>query len=134
MRTIPHPDDYYQTNKEYKASFRSAWPIEEDPGLISTIEVSVSPGDLVTWIDHPDNDMGKGKMLALRSLYFQNKTVGVVLRTRWRVYPVSSYSNLSDEGAGRPTENVYPEALVLWEDGGTTDTSHAMLKQLEEET
>jgi hypothetical protein len=127
MRPIPEPDDYYQTNKEYSDAHRSAWPIDVDSGLSFTQDVTVNPGDLVSWIDHPDNDMSRGKLLALRSMFYMNKTVGIVLRVRWRRLIVSAYPDEPER------ECVYPEALVLWEDGGTTDTSHSMLKQLENE-
>ena len=76
------------------------------------------PGQLVQWVKHPDTDAEPGWYTP----HYVNKHVGIVLKTRWTLADWLSYENKD------PT--IYPEALILWADGETTNTSHSAICDL----
>lgn len=121
---LPQLDDYYD-KLDYRRSRapRRHWPIDEPDRSYRLVEVpTVAPGDLVRWQTHPDEGV-KQSARTLYSPFYVNKTVGLILLTRW---------TRMDWGNEAEAQNVYPEALVLWEDGDTTNTSHACLTRLGE--
>lgn len=72
-------------------------------------------GDLVSWEKHPDDGYGKSRM-------FENKRTGIVIATRW---VLCDWMKPKKESL-----SLLPEALILWEDGETTNTTHGCLKIL----
>lgn len=118
---LPDLDRYYDRDTNYRHACinRRYWPIDEpDTGYAMRGAPSVLPGDIVTWDRHPDDTQGDR---IYYSPFYVNKTVGLVLLTRWTLMDWADYEE---------REKLYPEALILWEDGDTTNTSHACLKRL----
>jgi hypothetical protein len=115
---VPDLESYEQREEWRMGTYRSAWPIAEPPDSWKrSDEPTLKPGDLVGWVKHPDADLREGWYTPV----WQSKHVGFVLMTRW-VLPEMHHDEKEPE--------LYPEALILWGDGDTTNTSHQCLEVL----
>ena len=115
------PTDGLYDGSESLSSFhdRRNWPINDPPSIYQKSgEPTVMPGQLVQWVKHPDTDAEPGWYTP----HYVNKHVGIVLKTRWTLADWVPYDNKD------PT--IYPEALILWADGETTNTSHSAICDL----
>lgn len=116
---VPDLESYEQREEWRRHSYRSAWPIAEPPDRWERgCEPTLKPGDLVGWVKHPDSDLREGWYTPA----WRDKHVGLVLMTRWVLADWLNYD--------RKDLKLYPEALILWGDGDTTNTSHQCLKVL----
>lgn len=117
---LPDTDIYYDKDEYSWRRPRRHWPINEpDMTLTCHGAPSIEPGDVVVWKQHPDDTEDTSRVFY--SPFYMNKTVGLVLLTRW---------TRMDWGTEEEVNTLYPEALVLWEDGDTTNTSHPCLERL----
>lgn len=92
-------------------------PIEEKTPVPNRGEPHLIPGNLVTWADH--------LFETTSAKYYHNKRVGTVLECRWC---------LADWMRTEGKEvDYFPEAVVLWNDGETTNTSQACLIKISED-
>lgn len=116
---VPDLESYEQREEWRQSLYRTAWPIGEPPSEWKRAdEPTVKPGDLVGWKKHPDADLKPGWYTPV----WRDKHIGLVLMTRWVLADWDKFYK------GEP--KIYPEALILWGDGGTTNTSQACLKVL----
>lgn len=122
MRRAHIPDRVsYEQREDWRlaAHYKSAWPIDDPPSNFHRRdEPTLNPGDLVGWVKHPDADLKEGWYTPM----WRDKHNGLVLMTRWVVADW-----LSHEGK---EPDLFPEALILWNDGDTTNTSQACLQKL----
>ena len=96
--------------------YRRHWPMDTPTNKFPiTSGPSLRAGDLVSWEKHPDDGYGKSRM-------FENKRTGIVIATRW---VLCDWMKPKKESL-----SLLPEALILWEDGETTNTTHGCLKIL----
>lgn len=114
---VPDLESYEQREEWRKSIYRTAWPIDAPPSNWERSgEPTLKPGDLVGWVKHPDADLKDG----WHTPAWRNKHVGLVLMTRWML---ADWLKLD-----KKEPKLFPEALVLWGDGGVTNTSHPCLK------
>lgn len=116
---VPDLESYEQREDWRQPLYRTSWPISEPPGeWFRADEPTIKPGDLVSWKKHPDADLAPGWFTPA----FRNKHVGLVLMTRW---VLADWDRID-----KKEPKIFPEALVLWGDGETTNTSQSCLKVL----
>lgn len=91
-------------------------PIHEKPPLKARGDKPfLKKGDLVQWPGAP----------GLLGRWFDEKTVGTVLEARWCLADWMRHE-------GREV-HYYPEAVILWNDGDTSNTSQACLVKITED-
>ena len=116
---VPDLESYEQRETWRQSVYRAAWPIEEPPSLFQrSCDPTLRPGDLVGWVEHPDAKLKDGWYTPI----WCDKHVGFVLMTRWVLADWDKFD--------KKEPKIYPEALILWGDGGTTNTSQSCLKIL----
>jgi len=116
---VPDLESYEQREDWRWAAYRTAWPIDAPPPDVQrSCEPSLKPGDLVGWVEHPDSRLADGWYTPI----WKDKHTGLVLLTRWALTDWAHHD--------KKDPKLYPEALILWGDGGTTNTSHPCLKVL----
>lgn len=115
--TVPDLESYEQREEWRGPEHRTAWPISSPPpGWERSCEPTLKPGDLIGWVRHPDADLEDGWYTPM----WRNKHVGLVLMTRWVLADWDRFD--------KKEPKVFPEALVLWGDDETTNTSQSCLK------
>ena len=116
---VPDLESYEHRETWRLDAFRAAWPIEEPPPLFQrSCDPTLRPGDLVCWVEHPDAKLKDGWYTPI----WRDKHVGLVLMTRWVLADWDKFD--------KKEPKIYPEALILWGDGETTNTSQSCLKIL----
>ena len=117
---VPDLESYEQReNWRLGGIGRTAWPIDDPPlEQERSCEPTLKPGDLVGWVEHPDAKLKDGWYTPI----WRDKHVGLVLMTRWVLADWDKFD--------KKEPKLFPEALILWGDGGTTNTSHPCLKVL----
>lgn len=116
---VPDLESYEQREDWRWAAYRTAWPIDAPPPDVQrSCEPNLRPGDLVGWVEHPDSRLADGWYTPM----WKDKHTGLVLLTRWVLADWAHHD--------KKDPKLYPEALILWGDGGTTNTSHPCLKVL----
>ena len=116
---VPDLESYEQREDWRQNVYRTAWPIDTPSPLFQrSCEPTLQPGDLISWMKHPD----AGLMDGWYTPRWRDKHVGLVLMTRWVLADW-----LAHEGKEM---KIFPEALILWGDGETTNTSQSLLKVL----
>ena len=119
-REIPPDGLYHGTELLSPYHERRNWPISDPPACYDIrSQPTITPGQLVQWIRHPDTDLKPGWFTP----HYVNKHFGIVLKTRWVLDDWVRYDNKEPA--------LYPEALILWADGDTTNTSHGALCAVE---
>ncbi len=117
---VPDLESYEQREGWRGPEHRTAWPISSPPpGWERSCEPTLKPGDLICWTRHPDADLKEGWYTPM----WRNKHVGLVLMTRWVLADWDRFD--------KKEPKVFPEALILWGDGETTNTSQPCLKVIE---
>ena len=117
---VPDLESYEQREDWRLPVNRTAWPIDAPPPeRARSCEPTLKSGDLVEWIQHPDASLKDGWYTPM----WKDKHVGLVLLTRWILADWVRWD--------RKQPKLYPEALVLWGDGGTTNTSQSLLRVIE---
>jgi len=116
---VPDLESYEHREDWRRLENRTAWPIDAPTPLFQRSgDPTLKPGDLVGWVEHPDAKLKNGWYTPM----WKDKHTGLVLMTRWVLADWMRWD--------RKEPTLYPEALILWGDGGTTNTSHACLKVL----
>lgn len=116
---VPDLEPYEQREDWRWAAYRTAWPIDAPPPNVQrSCEPTLKPGDLVGWVEHPDAKLKDGWYTPM----WKDKHTGLVLLTRWALADWAHHD--------KKDPKLYPEALILWGDGETTNTSHPCLKVL----
>ena len=122
MQRSQVPDlESYEQREDWRLGgiSRTAWPIDDPPlEQERSCEPTLKPGDLVGWVEHPDAKLKDGWYTPI----WRDKHVGLVLMTRWVLADWIRHD--------KKEPKLFPEALILWGDGGTTNTSHPCLKVL----
>lgn len=118
---VPDRETYEQTDPSSRAfTYRDRWPIASPPPEWErSDEPTVKPGDLVAFKVHPDDGLAEGWYTPI----WRNKRIGLVLMTRWVLADWMRHD--------KKEPKLYPEALILWGDGETTNTSQSCLKVFE---
>lgn len=120
MNKIPTDGVYDGSERLSEYHERRQWPIGEPSTLYECVGVpSLVPGQLIQWVKHPNADMESGWHVP----HYERKHVGLVLKTRWVLADWMRYD--------KKEPKLYPEALILWADGETTNTSHEGLRAIE---
>lgn len=120
MSKIPTDGEYDGSVRLSEYHERRNWPIGAPSVLYECMgAASLSPGQLVQWDRHPNADMEAGWHVP----HYTNKHLGLVLKTRWVLANRGRYD--------KKEPKLYPEALILWGDGETTNTSHEALRAIE---
>jgi hypothetical protein len=120
MNKIPTNAVYDGSERLSEYHERRHWPIQAPTELYEHASAaSLSPGQLVQWVMHPNADMEAGWNVPL----YTNKCVGLVIKTRWVLADWMRHD--------KKEPKLYPEALILWADGETTNTSHGALCAIE---
>lgn len=116
---VPDLETYEQREEWRQRTYRTCWPIDDPPeDWERSCEPTLKPGDLVGWVRHPDADLSPGWYTPI----WRDKHVGLVLMTRWVLADWMRHD--------KEDPKLYPEALILWGDGETTNTSQSCLKIL----
>jgi hypothetical protein len=117
---VPDLESYEQREDWRQPENRTAWPIDDPPpGREMSSKPKLKSGDLVEWVQHPDSSLKDGWYTPM----WKDKHVGLVLLTRWVLSDWVRWD--------RKQPKLYPEALILWGDGGTTNTSQSLLRAIE---
>lgn len=112
---MPEPGLYYGIDSVFDSRYRRFWPIESPGNHPQRSKPRVVPGDIVHWNKTDRTHWSEAEM---------RKTTGLVLMVRWCLADWIYNPNKKTE--------LMPEALVLWNDGETTNTSHECLVKLDE--
>jgi hypothetical protein len=116
---VPDLESYEQREDWRQPIYRTSWPIGEPPSdWERSDDPTLKPGDLVGWKVHPDAGLSPGWYTPA----FRDKHIGLVLMTRWVLADWVRFD--------KKDPKIFPEALVLWGDGDTTNTNQSCLRLL----
>lgn len=97
--------------------------IDEKPPARTREKSTLLAGDLVVWKPDVGTDFN-------RRPYYMNKVIGTVVESRWTLMDWDA----SPHERTRENSEYYPEAVVMWNDGETTNTSQNCLDKVTEDT
>ena len=113
---------YSENYLDYKTGYPRYVRINEAPPAKIFSPSTLLAGDLVVWKPQIRNDV--------RGRHYASKIVGTVVESRW------SLRDWDEPGIERTRESseYYPEAVVMWCDGETTNTSQDCLDKVMEDS